>query len=36
MRGRANRLGGSFEISSPTEAGTTITLDVPLDHSPKP
>jgi len=32
MRGRAARLGGSFEISSPTEAGTIATLDIPLDH----
>jgi len=32
MRGRAARLGGSFEISSPSEAGTIATLDIPLDH----
>jgi len=32
MRGRAIKLGGRFEISSPLEAGTIITLDVPLDH----
>jgi len=36
MRGRASRLGGSFEISSPDETGTIITLNIPLDHRPKP
>lgn len=35
MRGRAERLGGSFEISSPREAGTIVTLDIPLDRRPK-
>jgi len=36
MRSRARKLGGSFEASSRNGAGTIVTLDVPLDHRPKP
>jgi two-component sensor histidine kinase len=36
MRGRAKKLCGTFEISSPNGAGTIVTLDVPLDHRLRP
>jgi ligand-binding sensor domain-containing protein/signal transduction histidine kinase len=36
MRGRATRFGGTLETSSPTETGTIITLDIPLDHRLRP
>ena len=32
MRQRAEKLGGSFEVSSPDADGTIVTLKVPLDH----
>ncbi len=32
MRLRANKLGGSLEVASPTGNGTNVTLRVPLDH----
>jgi ligand-binding sensor domain-containing protein/signal transduction histidine kinase len=35
MRDRAERLGGSFEISSSNEAGTIVTLNISLDHRPR-
>jgi signal transduction histidine kinase len=32
MRGRASRLGGDFQVESAAGLGTTVTLDIPVDH----